>query len=112
MKLISNNLDNCVITNAAERNSDPNDPNDNHLVRYLKGLRSLDQQTVSEYFTRSTRIINKIRELGVDNNPTWDDVYVSYVKSILTQIQQQNFDAVVPSIRQMISNLESQYGVV
>ena len=109
MKLIPNNLDNCVLTNAAERNADPND---NHLVGYLKGLRSLDQQTVSEYFTRSTRIINKIRELGVDNNPTWDDVYVSYVKSILTQIQQQNFDAVVPSIRQMISNLESQYGVV
>ena len=109
MKLISNNLDNCVITNAAERNSDPND---NHLVGYLKGLRSLDQQTVSEYFTRSTKIINKMRELGVDNYSTWDDVYLSYVESIITQVQQQNYGAVVPAIYQMLSNLESQYGVV
>ena len=112
MKLISNNLDNCVITNAAERNSDPNDPNDNHLVRYLKGLRSLDQQTVSEYFTRSTRIINKMRELGVDSNETWDSVDQSHVKSIMTLIQQQNFNAVIPSIRQLLLTLESQYGVV
>ena len=109
MKLIPNNLDNCVLTNAAERYADPNDQ---HLLRYLQGLRSLDQQTVSEYFTRSTRIINKMRELGVDNNPTWEDVYLSYVKSILTQVQQQDFGAVVPAIYHMISNLESQYGVV
>ena len=109
MKLIPNNLDNCVLTNAAERNSDPND---NHLVGYLKGLRSLDQQTVSEYFTRSTKIINKMRELGVDNYSTWDDVYLSYVESIITQVQQQNYGAVVPAIYQMLSNLESQYGVV
>ena len=109
MKLIRHTLDNCILSNAYQRNTDTSD---DHDIKYLKSLRSLDQQTVSQYFTRSTRIINKIRELGVDNNPTWDDVYVSYVKSILTQIQQQNFDAVVPSIRQMISNLESQYGVV
>ena len=109
MKLIPNNLDNCVLTNAAERNADPND---NHLLRYLQGLRSLDQQTVSQYFSRSTRIINKIRELGVDSNPTWEDVYLSYVKSIITQVQQQDFDAVVPAIKEMILSLESQYGVV
>ena len=109
MKLIPNNLDNCVLTNAAERNADPND---NHLLRYLQGLRSLDQQTVSEYFTRSTKIINKMRELGVDNYSTWDDVYLSYVESIITQVQQQNHGAVVPAIYQMLSNLESQYGVV
>ena len=109
MKLIPNNLDNCVITNAAERNLDPNDKN---ALRYLQGLRSLDQQTVSQYFSRSTRIINKIRELGVDSNPTWEDVYLSYVKSIITQVQQQDFDAVVPAIYQMLSNLESQYGVM
>ena len=109
MKLIPNNLDNCVLTNAAERNADPND---NHLLRYLQGLRSLDQQTVSEYFTRSTKIINKMRELGVDNYSTWDDVYLSYVESIITQVQQQNYGAVVPAIYQMLSNLESQYGVV
>ena len=109
MKLIPNNLDNCVLTNAAERNADPND---NHLLRYLQGLRSLDQQTVSQYFSRSTKIINKIRELGVDSNPTWEDVYLSHVNSIITQVQQQNFGAVVPSIFQMLSTLESKYGVV
>ena len=109
MKLIKNTLDNCVLSNVVQRNTDTSD---DHEIKYLKSLRSMDQQIVFQYFTRSTRIINKMRELGVDNNPTWDDVYVSYVKSILTQIQQQNFDAVVPSIRQMISNLESQYGVV
>ena len=109
MKLIPNNLDNCVLTNAAERNADPNDQ---HSLRYLQGLRSLDQQTVSQYFSRSTKIINKIRELGVDSNPTWEDVYLSHVKSIITQVQQQDFGAVVPSINQMLSTLESKYGVV
>ena len=109
MKLIPNNLDNCVLTNAAERNLDPNDQD---ALRYLQGLRSLDQQTVSQYFSRSTKIINKIRELGVDSNSTWEDVYLSHVKSIITQVQQQNFGAVVPAIYQMLSSLESKYGVV
>ena len=109
MKLIPNNLDNCVLTNAAQRNTDSND---DHQINYLKSLRSLDGQTVSQYFSRSTKIINKIRELGVDSNPTWEDVYLSHVKSILTQVQQQDFGAVIPSINQMLSSLESKYGVV
>ena len=109
MKLIRHTLDNCVLSNAYQRNTDTSD---DHDIKYLKSLRSLDQQTVSQYFSRSTRIINKIRELGVDSNPTWEDVYLSYVKSIITQVQQQDFDAVVPAIYQMLSNLESQYGVM
>ena len=109
MRRIKNTLDNCILSNAVQRNTDNSD---DHEVRYLKSLKSIDQQTASQYFTRSTLIINKMRELGVDNNPTWEDVYLSYVKSILIQIQQQNFDAVVPAIYHMISNLESQYGVV
>ena len=109
MKLIRHTLDNCILSNAYQRNTDTSD---DHDIKYLKSLRSLDQQTVSQYFTRSTRIINKMRELGVDNYSTWDDVYLSYVESIITQVQQQNHGAVVPAIYQMLSTLESQYGVV
>ena len=109
MKLIKHTLDNCVLSNAYQRNTDTSD---DHDIKYLKSLRSLDQQTVSQYFSRSTRIINKMRELGVDSNETWDSVDHSHVKSIMTLIQQQNFNAVIPSIRQLLSTLESQYGVV
>tara|TARA_B100001996_G_scaffold20169_1_gene16311 strand:+ start:35 stop:364 length:330 start_codon:yes stop_codon:yes gene_type:complete len=109
MKLIKNTLDNCVLSNVVQRNTDTSD---DHEIKYLKSLRSMDQQTVSEYFTRSTRIINKMRELGVDSNETWDSVDQSHVKSIMTLIQQQNFNAVIPSIRQLLLTLESQYGVV
>ena len=109
MKLIRHTLDNCVLSNAYQRNTDTSD---DHDIKYLKSLRSLDQQTVSQYFTRSTRIINKMRELGVDSNETWDSVDQSHVKSIMTLIKQQNFNAVIPSIRQLLSTLESQYGVV
>ena len=107
MKLTPNNLDNCVLTIAAQIESVPSD-----AIRYLKGLRLLDQQTVSQYFSRSIKIINKIRELGVDSNSTWEDVYLSHVKSIITQVQQEDFGAVIPSINQMLSSLESKYGVV
>ena len=109
MKLIKNTLDNCILSNAVQRNTDTRH---DHEVKYLKSLKSIDQQTVSEYFTRSTEIINKMRELGVDSNETWDRVDQSHVKSIMTLIQQQNFNAVIPSIRQLLSTLESQYGVV
>ena len=109
MKLIKNTLDNCVLSNVVQRNTDTSD---DHEIKYLKSLRSMDQQTVSEYFTRSTRIINKIRELGVDSDQTWDGIDQSHVKSIMTLIKQQNFNAVIPSIRQLLSTLESQYGVV
>ena len=109
MKLIRNTLDNCVLSNVVQRNTDTSD---DHEIKYLKSLRSMDQQTVSEYFTRSTRIINKMRELSVDSNETWDSIDLSHVKSIMTLIKQQNFNAVIPSIRQLLSTLESQYGVV
>ena len=109
MKLIRNTLDNCVLSNVVQRNTDTRD---DHEIKYLKSLRSMDQQTVSEYFTRSTRIINKMRELSVDSNETWDSIDQSHVKSIMTLIKQQNFNAVIPSIRQLLSTLESQYGVV
>ena len=108
MKLIRHTLDNCVLSNAYQRNTDTSD---DHDIKYLKSLRSLDQQTVSQYFTRSTRIINKMRELGVDSDETWDGIDQSHVKSIMTLIKQENFGAVVPSIRQLLSNLESQYEV-
>ena len=108
MKLIKNTLDNCVLSNVVQRNTDTSD---DHEIKYLKGLRSIDHQTVSEYFTRSTGIINRMRELGVDSDETWDGIDQSHVKSIMTLIKQENFDAVVPSIRQLLSNLESQYEV-
>ncbi len=109
MKLIRNTLDNCVLSNVVQRNTDTSD---DHEIKYLKSLRSMDQQTVSEYFTRSTRIINKMRELGVDNNEAWDSITQSHAKPIMVLIKEQNFNAVVPAIKQMILSLESQYGVV
>ena len=109
MRRIKNTLDNCILSNAVQRNTDNSD---DHEVRYLKSLKSIDQQTASQYFTRSTLIINKMR--GILNvvavrAPSVDQ---SHVKSIMTLIQQQNFNAVIPSIRQLLSTLESQYGVV
>ncbi len=80
MKLIRNTLDNCVLSNVVQRNTDTSD---DHDIKYLKSLRSLDQQTVSQYFTRSTRIINKMRELGVDNNEAWDSITQSHAKPIM-----------------------------
>ena len=109
MKLIRHTLDNCILSNAYQRNTDTSD---DHEIKYLKSLRSLDQQIVSEYFTRSTGIINKMRELSVDSDETWDGIDQSHVKSIMVLIKQKNFDAVIPSIRQLLSTLESQYGVV
>ena len=109
MKLIRNTLDNCVLSNVVQRNTDTSD---DHEIKYLKSLRSLDQQIVSEYFTRSTGIINKMRELSVDSDETWDGIDQSQVKSIMVLIKQKNFDAVIPSILQLLSTLESQYGVV
>ena len=109
MKLIKNTLDNCVLSNVVQRNTDTSD---DHEIKYLKSLRSMDQQTVSEYFTRSTRIINKMRELGVDSNETWDSIDQSHAKPIMILIKDQNFTAVVPAIKEMILSLESQYGVV
>ena len=109
MKLIRHTLDNCVLSNAYQRNTDTSD---DHDIKYLKSLRSLDQQTVSQYFIRSTRIINKMRELGVDNNQAWDSIDQSHAKPIMILIKDQNFTAVVPAIKEMILSLESQYGVV
>ena len=109
MKLIRHTLDNCVLSNAYQRNTDTSD---DHDIKYLKSLRSLDQQTVSQYFSRSTRIINKMRELGVDNNQAWDSIDQSHAKPIMILIKDQNFTAVVPAIKEMILSLESQYGVV
>ena len=50
-----------------------------------------------------------MRELGVDTNETWDVIDQSHVKPIMTMIKEQNFSAVIPSIRQLLSTLESQY---
>ena len=57
MKLISNNLDNCVITNAAERNSDRND---NHLV--VQG--STHDGDTSEEINGSTNVGNPHNDTG------------------------------------------------
>ena len=109
MRRIKNTLDNCILSNAVQRNTDNSD---DHEVKYLKSLKSIDQQTVSEYFTRSTEIINKMRELGVDNNEAWDSINQSHAKPIMMLVKDQNFNAVVPAIKEMILSLESQYGVV
>lgn len=108
MKLIRNTLDNCVLSNMVQRNTDTSDDD---AVKYLKNLRSMDLQIVNEYFTRSTRIINKMRELGVDSDQTWSGFEHLHLKELLNLIHSQDFGAVVPSIREMLSNLESTYEV-
>ena len=108
MKLIRNTLDNCVISNMVQRNSNTTDDD---TVRYLSNLRSMDLQIVNEYFTRSIRIINKMRELGVDTDQTWDGFEHLHLKELLNLIDSQDFGAVIPSIRKMLSNLESTYEV-
>ena len=108
MKLIRNTLDNCVLSNMVQRNTDTSDDD---AVKYLKNLRSMDLQIVSEYFTRSIRIINKMRELGVDTDQTWGGFEQWHLKELLNLIHSQDFGAVVPSIRKMLSNLESTYEV-
>ena len=108
MKLIRNTLDNCVISNMVQRNSNTTDDD---TARNLSNLRSMDLQIVNEYFTRSTRIINKMRELGVDTDQTWNGLDQYHLKEVLNLIHNQDFGAVVPSIREMLSNLESTYEV-
>ena len=108
MRRIKNTLDNCILSNAVQRNTDNSD---DHEVKYLKSLKSIDQQTVSEYFTRSTEIINKMRELGVDTDQTWNGLDQYHLKQVLNLIHSQDFGAVVPFIREMLSNLESTYEV-
>ena len=44
MRRIKNTLDNCILSNAVQRNTDNSD---DHEVKYLKSLKSIDQQTVS-----------------------------------------------------------------
>ena len=108
MKPIKNTLDNCVLSNMVQRNTDTSDDD---AVKYLKNLRSMDLQIVSEYFTRSTRIINRMRELGVDTDQTWNGLDQYHLKQVLNLIHSQDFGAVVPFIREMLSNLESTYEV-
>jgi hypothetical protein len=52
-----------------------------------------------------------MRELGVDTDQTWNGLDQYHLKQVLNLIHSQDFGAVVPSIREMLSNLESTYEV-
>ena len=106
MKLIANTPDNCVLTNAFMRNDNPHD---DHVIKYLKNMRSMDQSVVTQYFHRSTKIIMRMRELGYDTDAAWNNVDVKFVEECILQ---NRLNEVIPTISGILSNLESLYGVV
>jgi len=71
----------------------------------------LHQQIVDEYYSRSQKIIVKMRELDLDNMETWTEICDTYVKGMIEMIKDKNYNGLVPSIRLMLDSLEAQYGV-
>lgn len=102
------NFDNCVLYNAILKDGNPFDNKD---VNYLIFLQGLHEQAIAEYYDRSERLIRKMRELGVDNGETWSEIDRVHVTDIIELIKEKNYAEVPVKIREMIENLESQYGV-
>ena len=102
-------FDNCVLLNALLKNSDPYDDDD---VRYLRQLQGADRVNVEEYYRRSEHIITAMREQGADNDGVWDHVDRTYIDAIIEKIKIRDFSTLFPDIRNMLEQLESQYGVV
>lgn len=101
-------FDNCILLNAILKNSILADDED---TNYLYALQQLDLQIVGEYYVRSTKVIQKMREVGADNEDSWTEIDTLYVNDIVQQIKEQNFNELVPMIRNMVENLEVKYGV-
>lgn len=101
-------FDNCILLNAILKNNILADDED---TNYLYALQQLDLQIVGEYYVRSTKVIQKMREVGADNEDSWTEIDTLYVNDIVQQIKEQNFNELVPMIRNMVENLEVKYGV-
>ena len=101
-------FDNCILLNAILRNQNAYDDAD---VKYLFMLQELDQERVNNYYSRSEKIIQKMREMNVDNETSWSEIDSLYVNNIVEQIKEKNYNALVPKILSMLTTLEVHYGV-
>ena len=102
-------FDNCILLNAILRNTNLYDDDE---VRYLRQLEQADLISVSEYYTRSERIINKMRQVGGDNDGVWDEIDRTYVSPIIEKLKVRNFENLFSDIRNVLEQLELKYEVV
>ena len=91
------------------KNSNPYDDNE---ISELKNLHDLPNSVLDEYYSKSKKIISKMSELGVDTNSTWDEIDKVYLSDIRQQIKSERRHRLVESIRNVLTTLESKYGVV
>ena len=105
---MTSTFDNCILLNAILKNQSLSDDPD---TDYLWALQGLHQQIVGEYYSRSQKIIVKMRELNLDNMETWTEICDTYVKEIVLMIKNKNYNDLVPAIRFMLDSLEAQYRV-
>ena len=85
---------------------------DDDEVRYLRQLQQADLISVGEYYTRSERIINKMRSVGADNDGVWDEIDRTYVSPIIEKLKVRDFHNIFSDIRNVLEQLELRYGVV
>ena len=102
-------FDNCILLNAILRNRNLYDDDE---VRYLRQLEQADLISVSEYYTRSERIINRMRQVGGDNDGVWDEIDRTYVSPIIEKLKVRNFKNLFSDIRNVLEQLELKYEVV
>ena len=101
-------FDNCILLNAILRNRNLYDDDE---VRYLRQLQQVDLISVDEYYTRSERIINRMRQVGGDNDGVWDEIDRTYVSPIIEKLKVRNFKNLFSDIRNVLEQLETKYGV-
>ena len=102
-------FDNCILLNAILRNRNLYDDDE---VRYLRQLQQADSISVDEYYTRSERIINRMRQVGGDNDGVWDEIDRTYVSPIIEKLKVRNFKNLFSDIRNVLEQLELKYEVV
>ena len=102
-------FDNCILLNAILRNRNLYDDDE---VRYLRQLQQADPISVDEYYTRSERIINRMRQVGGDNDGVWDEIDRTYVSPIIEKLKVRNFKNLFSDIRNVLEQLELKYEVV
>jgi hypothetical protein len=101
-------FENCIFYNAILRNSVTFDDED---VNDLKNLHDLPNSVLEEYYIRSKKIISKMNELGLNRDPTWDEIDRVYLKDIKNQIKENKRHLLVDSIRDLLNTLELKYEV-
>ena len=107
---LRSNFDNCVIYNAIVKNDNPYDDWEvDYLIGFSKnGLDSV----VEEYYHRGEKIINKMRELGVDTEENWIEIDETFVDPMVEIIEaDQELVEVYRKIQQMLTALEVKYEV-